>query len=160
MVYYASLNAVIILSELKVIKITKKLLCLLLLCGWGSTVFAACGDVSENMDPNSIVARIKPVGLVSVEGGSDTAEEPVAAPTGPTDPKKIYTTYCTICHQTGIAGAPKTNNKADWAPRMEMGMDALLQSAIKGKGGMPPKGTCMQCSDEALKATIEYMLPK
>ncbi len=110
------------------------------------------------MDSESIAARIKPVGTVVVEGGA--TEAPVqAAPSGPTDPKKIYDTYCTICHQTGIAGAPKFHNKADWEQRLAVGIDALLQSAIKGKGGMPPKGTCMQCSDDALKATIEYMLP-
>lgn len=147
-----------ILLELIVTKITKMLLCFLLL-GWGSLLFAACGDIIESMDPNSIVGRIKPIGSVSIEGGG-VVEETIAVPTGPTDPKKIYTTYCTICHQTGIAGAPKTHSKEDWAPRIEMGMDVMLQTAIKGKGGMPPKGTCMQCSDEALKATIEYMLPK
>ncbi|MCS5709701.1 cytochrome c5 family protein [Candidatus Berkiella cookevillensis] len=136
---------------------TKNILLIALSCFWLSPLFA-CQAIVDNMDSESIAARIKPVGIVSVEGGS--TETPVqAAPSGPTDPKKIYDTYCTICHQTGIAGAPKFHNKADWESRLAVGIDALLQSAIKGKGGMPPKGTCMQCSDDALKATIEYMLP-
>lgn len=140
-------------------KITKNILLMAFSCFWLSPLFA-CQAIVDNMDSESIAARIKPVGMVTVEGGA-SAEAPVqAAPSGPTDPKKIYDTYCTICHQTGIAGAPKFQNKADWGPRMAVGIDGLLQSAIKGKGGMPPKGTCMQCSDEALKASIEYMLPK
>ena len=40
------------------------------------------------------------------------------------------------------------------------GMDALLQSAINGKNAMPPRGTCGTCSDDDLKAAIEYMVSK
>jgi cytochrome c5 len=29
---------------------------------------------------------------------------------------------------------------------------------IAGKGGMPPKGTCMDCSDNELKSAIQYMI--
>ena len=31
-------------------------------------------------------------------------------------------------------------------------------SAIAGKGGMPAKGTCMDCSDNDIKVTVQYML--
>jgi cytochrome c5 len=39
-------------------------------------------------------------------------------------------------------------------------MDALLQSALHGIPGtaMPPKGTCAPCSEEELKAAVEYMV--
>lgn len=139
------------------INTTKKIIAIVLFMTW-STVILACGVVHDN-DPNSIVARVEPAGKVDVEGGDTSAQADAPIQTGPTDPEKIYKKYCTICHQTGVAGAPKFKNKADWEPRIAQGIDALLQSSIKGKGGMPPKGTCMQCSDEALKATIEYMLP-
>jgi cytochrome c5 len=72
--------------------------------------------------------------------------------------KEIYDTKCTTCHAAGVAGAPKFGDKAAWAPRAALGMDALLKTAITGKGAMPPKGTCMDCSDDDLKAAIEYML--
>ena len=74
------------------------------------------------------------------------------------DVKKIYTEKCQACHATGVAGAPKTHNKDDWAPRLANGIDALVASAKKGKNAMPPKGTCMECSDADLKAVIEYMV--
>jgi len=38
------------------------------------------------------------------------------------------------------------------------GIDRLLQTVIAGKGAMPPRGTCADCSDDDLQAAIEYML--
>ena len=73
------------------------------------------------------------------------------------DGKKIYTEKCSACHASGVAGAPKSHNKDDWAPRLANGIDALLASAKKGKNAMPPMGTCMDCSDADLKSAIEYM---
>ena len=72
--------------------------------------------------------------------------------------KKIYDTKCMACHNTGVAGAPKLGDKAAWAPRIEAGMDALMASAVNGKNAMPPKGTRMECTDEQLKAVVEYMV--
>ncbi len=39
-------------------------------------------------------------------------------------------------------------------------MDALVTAAIKGKGGMPPKGGQVQLSDDAVKGAVEYMVEK
>ena len=63
-----------------------------------------------------------------------------------------------MCHEAGLAGAPKFGDKAAWADRAKLGIDALLASSIKGKGGMPPKGMAMAASDAELKAAIQYML--
>jgi len=74
-----------------------------------------------------------------------------------TDAEGIFNTKCVVCHGAGVAGAPKFGDKEAWAPRIATGMDALLNSALNGKNAMPPKGTCMECSEEDLKAVIEYM---
>ena len=74
------------------------------------------------------------------------------------DGQKTYQTSCQACHATGAAGAPKLGDKAAWAPRIATGVDAMLAVAIKGKGAMPPKGACAGCSDDDLKAAIEYMV--
>jgi cytochrome c5 len=37
-------------------------------------------------------------------------------------------------------------------------MEALQNSALKGKGAMPPKGGRMDLSDEDVKAAIAYMV--
>lgn len=72
--------------------------------------------------------------------------------------EEIYNTKCSVCHAAGIAGAPKFGDAAAWAPRAEKGIDALLATALTGINAMPPKGTCMDCSDAELKASIQYML--
>jgi len=41
---------------------------------------------------------------------------------------------------------------------MTQGIERLLRTLIAGKGAMPPRGTCADCSDADLKAVIEYLL--
>lgn len=72
--------------------------------------------------------------------------------------KQIYDTKCMACHAAGVAGAPKLGDKAGWEPRIAAGMDSLMNSVMNGKNAMPPKGTCMDCSEEDLKAVVDYMI--
>jgi cytochrome c5 len=72
--------------------------------------------------------------------------------------KKLYETACMACHATGVAGAPKFGNRAAWAPRIAIGVDALTASVIKGKGAMPPKGAAASASDAELRAAVEYLV--
>ncbi|MFN2643855.1 MAG: cytochrome c5 family protein [Burkholderiales bacterium] len=74
------------------------------------------------------------------------------------DGKKVFDSTCMACHATGVAGAPKLGDKAAWAPRVQQGMDTLLQSALKGKGAMPPKGGNASLSDADVRAAIEFMV--
>lgn len=82
------------------------------------------------------------------------AKGPVSSGTG----KKIYESHCAVCHGTGAAGAPKIGDDAAWAPRVKQGMDVIFQHAINGLNSMPPKGTCMTCSDEEIKAAAQYLV--
>jgi cytochrome c5 len=75
-----------------------------------------------------------------------------------TDVEGIYNTKCMACHNTGVAGAPKLGDKDAWAPRIAAGKDAMLANAINGKNAMPPKGTCMDCSDDDIAAVVDYMV--
>jgi len=74
------------------------------------------------------------------------------------DGKVIYEKTCAVCHVAGVAGAPKTGDKAAWATRIKQGMDALHAATIKGKGAMPPKGGAAQLSDDQIKAAVEYLV--
>jgi cytochrome c5 len=69
----------------------------------------------------------------------------------------LYKQACTACHAAGVAGAPKSGDKAAWAPRIGLGVDALIASVIKGKGIMPARGGSAG-SDAEIKAAVEYML--
>jgi len=68
-----------------------------------------------------------------------------------------YSQSCGICHASGAAGAPKTGSAEDWAPRLEKGMDALVESVTKGLNAMPPRGMCNDCTPDDYKALISYM---
>ena len=71
----------------------------------------------------------------------------------------IYNNYCTACHQTGAAGAPKLDATSEWQSRLdEKGRDTLYQHSINGFNAMPPKGTCSDCSDAEMKVAVDYML--
>ena len=80
-----------------------------------------------------------------------------AAPAKAADGKTTYDTVCTACHGTGAAGAPKYGDKAAWAPRLKQGTAALYNSALHGKGAMPPKGGNTTLPDAAVKAAVDYM---
>jgi cytochrome c5 len=69
----------------------------------------------------------------------------------------LYKQACTACHAAGIAGAPKSGDKAAWASRVGLGVDTLTASVIKGKGIMPARGGSAG-SDAEIKAAVEYML--
>jgi len=72
-------------------------------------------------------------------------------------PAQLYQGACLACHASGVAGAPKVGDGAAWQARLGEGIDALVTSAIKGKGAMPPKGGSAY-SDDQLRMVVEYIL--
>ena len=72
--------------------------------------------------------------------------------------KSVYDSVCTVCHGTGVAGAPKFGDKAAWAPRIRTGMNTLYTVALKGKGAMPPKGGNTALADADVKAAVDFMV--
>lgn len=71
--------------------------------------------------------------------------------------KSLYIQSCYGCHSSGAGKAPRTGNQAEWSPRWQQGMDVLLEHTLKGYNNMPPKGMCMNCSDEDLRGLIRFM---
>ena len=74
--------------------------------------------------------------------------------------EEVYNSACLACHLTGAAGAPKLGEAAAWADRIAKGIDTLYDSGIKGLPGtgMIAKGGCMNCSDEEVRAAVDYMV--
>ena len=54
--------------------------------------------------------------------------------------EEVYKAQCGACHAAGVAGSPKFGDAAAWAPRIKTGYDALMTSALKGKGAMGAQG--------------------
>ncbi len=107
----------------------------------------------------AIAERIKPAGSICLEGDSSCAAAVAVASSGPRSGEDIYNASCLGCHSTGAAGAPKMGDVADWSGREQArGLKTLYTNAISGYNGMPAKGLCMDCSDEEIEVTVDYIL--
>lgn len=110
------------------------------------------GNFKEPAAPAAAAAAPAPVPAAAA-----VAAAPAAGGNGAKG-KSVYESSCAACHSAGVAGAPKTGDKAAWAPRLKAGNDALYASVIKGKGAMPPKGGNASLSDADLKAAVDYLI--
>lgn len=120
---------------------------------------------ASDFDREQIQHRIRPVGNVRVEASHDnpslsediSQQLIVKKDTG----QAIYEQHCVVCHGSGVAGAPKFRDAADWSHRLaKQTLASLTATALKGLNAMPAKGTCQECRDEDLKAAIQYMVPQ
>ena len=112
---------------------------------------------------DDIAERIKKVGEVCIQGSDCTpasAGSMTVASASTGGPEQAnYKKSCATCHALGIADAPKLGDTTAWEPRIAKGMDVLYQSAINGlPPAMPAKGLCFTCSDDDLKAVVDYMV--
>jgi len=106
---------------------------------------------SEGLAAEAVARRIQPVGSVEVKDVNDTS----TLKTG----EQVFQAQCSACHATGAAGAPKFGDNAAWGPRIATGFDALLNSALHGKGNMGPQGGG-DFSDLEIARAVVYMANK
>ena len=78
----------------------------------------------------AVAMRIQKIGSVDIRD----ANRPLKSG------EEVYKAQCTACHAAGLANAPKTGDASAWAARIKTGYDALLTSALKGKGAMGAQG--------------------
>lgn len=71
--------------------------------------------------------------------------------------EQIVKQQCAQCHEKGLHGAPRIDDRAAWAPRMNKGLDATVRSAINGHGKMPARGGLVNVTDTELRSAIAYM---
>ena len=80
------------------------------------------------------------------------------------DGAKIFEESCASCHTGGFAGwwrdAPDINDKEAWAPLLVKGAEALTFATINGIGEMPPNGRCETCTEEEIRAAVDYIVEK
>ena len=81
-------------------------------------------------EASQVSARLQKVGSVEIRD----ANRPLR--TG----EDVYKAQCAACHATGAAGAPKFEDAAAWGPRIGSGLQALVHSALAGKGAMAAQG--------------------
>ena len=137
-----------------------------LLAGIGAAIAAGLALALPPGTADEIRARVAPFGEVCV-AGEDCAGGAAVAAAAPTaggvdgaagGGETIYNQYCFACHMAGVAGAPKFGDPEAWASRIDKGIETLYASTLNGINAMPAKGTCMSCTDDDLKATVDYMV--
>lgn len=158
--------------------IVKKISLLLAVLGLSMAGSALAAQTTKDVSPHALgersafseratIERIKAVGRVCVEG-KECEGAPVAAAAAPVaaaggagrSGDAVYNASCSACHGTGAAGAPKVGDKGAWGPRIAKGKPTLYKHALGGFNAMPPKGMCMTCSDDEIKAAVDYMVGK
>jgi cytochrome c5 len=72
--------------------------------------------------------------------------------------EEIVQAQCIKCHGTGVGGAPRMGDRAAWIQRAKAGLDAVVRSAIKGHGPMPPRGGMADLTDAEIRSAVVYML--
>ncbi|MFT3719103.1 c-type cytochrome [Pseudorhodoferax sp.] len=104
------------------------------------------GGVSEQALAQGVALRLQKIGTVEIRD----ANRPLASG------EAVFKAQCAACHATGVAGAPKFGDAAAWAARIATGFDALVHSALKGKGAMAPQGGG-DFSDLEISRAVAYM---
>lgn len=123
----------------------------------------------ETAAPPAVVAApampAKPASPSATKPAAPVAPTPSATPEAiPTAPKadlvrgeQVYRQSCAVCHDKGVAGAPRISDTAAWSPRLARGMDAMYATALNGKGAMPPKGGNPALGETDVKAAVDYL---
>src|SRR5690606_6845922 len=94
----------------------------------------------------SIAERIQKVGTVEIRDANRALKSGQA----------VYEAQCAACHAAGLAGAPKFGDKAAWTARLSTGFNALVNSALKGKGAMAAQGGG-EHNDTEIARAVAYM---
>jgi len=124
--------------------------------GFLITYFQGSGnhDAQNTSRMENASKNLESVGAVSIKDSASLSAS--KARSG----KEVYNASCVACHATGVANAPKLGDKVAWEPRVATGLEALLNTALNGKGAMPARGGNPAITDDEIKATVFYMTKK
>lgn len=139
------------------------------ICFWIASFTADSSPGSYDIgDPTlqpAVNARLAPVGGVQVAGSPGTrvsvtapASGGATAPAPTQSGKQIWEGTCSACHQTGVLGAPKIGDKAEWASHLAKGFKVLEDHALHGFKQMPAHGGNPSLSDAQVIKALEYMI--
>lgn len=126
-------------------------------------VLVTVNAMADRVPPGTeaeIRERLQPAGQLC-KAGDDCGQASAAAAGGGAglglSGEAVYNQFCFACHTAGIGGAPKPHDTQEWAPRLAQDPAVLWQHTLYGLNAMPPKGTCMGCSDDELHAATAFM---
>ena len=97
--------------------------------------------------PEYVAQRIQKVGTIAL---AEVSREPKSG-------EEVYKAQCSACHAAGALGSPKLGDAGAWGARIGKGYEALLTSALKGKGSMSAQGGGA-FSDYEIGRAVVYMV--
>ena len=142
----------------------------------------ATQSISENIKPVGQVCLAdqpcvgSPIDADGSTSTSSIAIEPISAVEEPTlvltetalvavepesaafDAATTYQMNCFACHGTGAAGAPLLGEAEVWEEKLAKGIEEIMANVINGINAMPARGLCASCSDDDLKALVDYII--
>lgn len=95
--------------------------------------------------------------MVNQSGGNWVAPESAQDLTKERTGEEVVKETCVKCHAEGVGGAPKIGDLHAWVQRLKHGLPYLVHSAIRGHGGMPPRGGQANLTDSEIRSAILYM---
>lgn len=76
--------------------------------------------------------------------------------------KKIFDEACQSCHTGGfkswMTSAPEIGDWDDWEEYLKKDISELVKNVNEGTKGHATKGECEVCTEEQIKAAIEYII--
>lgn len=79
----------------------------------------------------------------------------------PRDPAQTVEQNCLSCHQSGAGNAPRPQHQADWQSLFdEYTLEQIVDHAWEGRGRMPARGFCRDCSRDDIEQAVLYMIPQ
>ena len=96
--------------------------------------------------------------MVNQSGGNWVEPIDPARPPPARSGAEIVKTNCLECHGEGRNGAPRLGDSRAWVDRAKRGFDPLVQSALRGHGGMPARGGMASLTDAETRSAVAYLL--
>lgn len=110
--------------------------------------------MSTSLFRHGVPAALPVVAVLSVLSAWSVGAEAARAQR---EGKDVYAAACIACHQDGKDGAPRIGDRPAWIPRLQKGLDMLVETATLGHGAMPARGGMASLSDAELRNAIVYM---
>ena len=95
--------------------------------------------------------------MVNQSGGRWVEPIDRTRPPQPRTGPEIVVAQCSMCHETGVGGAPRIGDRDAWVGRASGGFDSLVVSATRGHGAMPARGGLANLTDPELRSAVEFM---
>ncbi|HAB65665.1 MAG TPA: cytochrome c5 family protein, partial [Pseudomonas sp.] len=118
------------------------------------TSTATTGAGTDGQGAEAISNRIRPVseeGFTLVDANAPRVLQAGGA---------VYAATCAACHDSGMAGAPKTGDNGVWGARLAQGYDTLLKHAIEGIRAMPARGGNPDLDNLEVERAVVFMANK